>query len=116
MRAIPGLPVEVRSWLLLVYTGPRRAMKMVGSRFQLALLHAQSHGDITFGNAVSDPATLTVDGDVKGSVTFNNAVSGFKMHVDGTCTKPVAFKNSVSGSEVTGAGCGTATPPWEHAW
>ena len=89
----------------------------LGNTFNgIITVHGSVLGDITFGNAVGDPATLTVDGDVKGSVTFNNAVSGFKMHVDGTCTKPVAFKNSVSGSEVTGAGCGTATPPWEHAW
>ena len=94
----------------------KTVLRALCSHKKVPTSHGSVLGDITFGNAVSDPATLTVDGDVKGSVTFNNAVSGFKMHVDGTCTKPVAFKNSVSGSEVTGAGCGTATAPWEHAW
>ena len=100
----------------LVIKGSVRNIYLENTFNGIITVHGSVLGDITFGNAVSDPATLTVDGDVKGSVTFNNAVSGFKMHVGGTCSKPVAFKNSVSGSEVTGAGCGTATPPWEHAW
>ena len=110
--------LKTRDAALITTSSRHLCAQKVRAHSLRALAHEKASGQLALraSNAVSDPATLTVDGDVKGSVTFNNAVGGFKMHVHGTCSKPVAFKNSVSGSEVTGAGCGTATAPWEHAW